>query len=120
MWFLSIVLLATTLLVAYAGYLFLVVDKREEQAVLSDPDLYEALDEKAYFFDLPEEVDTYEGLREEEQPDKRTLPMALLDRAKADIPRIEQLEKDHPRMARLHAKGLLLSACGSSCSTRRR
>lgn len=33
--------------------------------------------------------------------------MALLDRAKADIPMIEQLEKDHPRMARLFQKGLL-------------
>jgi hypothetical protein len=33
--------------------------------------------------------------------------MALLERAKADIPRIEQLEKDHPRMARLFQKGLL-------------
>jgi hypothetical protein len=30
-----------------------------------------------------------------------------LDRAKADIPMIEQLEKDHPRMARLFQKGLL-------------
>ena len=38
---------------------------------------------------------------------RRALPLALLERAKADIPRIEQLEKDHPRMARLHAKGLL-------------
>ena len=33
--------------------------------------------------------------------------MKLLDRAKADIPRIEQLERDHPRMARLFQKGLL-------------
>ena len=33
--------------------------------------------------------------------------MALLERAKADIPKIEQLEKDHPRMARLFQKGLL-------------
>ena len=33
--------------------------------------------------------------------------MALLERAKADIPRIEQLERDHPRMARLFQKGLL-------------
>ena len=33
--------------------------------------------------------------------------MALLKRAMADIPRIEQLEKDHPRMARLFQKGLL-------------
>lgn len=33
--------------------------------------------------------------------------MALLRRAMADIPRIEQLEKDHPRMARLFQKGLL-------------
>mmetsp|Transcript_65948 Transcript_65948/g.197026 ORF Transcript_65948/g.197026 Transcript_65948/m.197026 type:complete len:101 (+) Transcript_65948:368-670(+) len=33
--------------------------------------------------------------------------MALLKRAMADIPRIEQLERDHPRMARLFQKGLL-------------
>jgi len=33
--------------------------------------------------------------------------LALLERAKADIPRIEQLERDHPRMARLFQKGLL-------------
>ena len=33
--------------------------------------------------------------------------MALLERAKADIPRIEQLERDHPRMARLFNIGLL-------------
>ena len=43
----------------------------------------------------------------EEPADKRALPMALLERAKADIPRIEQLERDHPRMARLFQKGLL-------------
>jgi len=43
----------------------------------------------------------------EEPTDKRALPLALLERAKADIPRIEQLEKDHPRMARLFQKGLL-------------
>ena len=30
-----------------------------------------------------------------------------MERAKADIPRIEQLERDHPRMARLFQKGLL-------------
>jgi hypothetical protein len=35
------------------------------------------------------------------------LPLKLLERAKADIPRIEQLEKDHPRMARLFQRGLL-------------
>ena len=35
------------------------------------------------------------------------MPLKLLERAKADIPRIEQLEKDHPRMARLFQKGLL-------------
>ena len=40
-------------------------------------------------------------------PPRRTLPLALLERAKADIPLIEQLEKDHPRMARLFQKGLL-------------
>ena len=106
--FLSTVLLLVTLLLCYAGYVFLVVDRRTEEAVLSDPDLYDALDDKNYTFDLPEQVDSYEDLREEgEQTDKRTLPLALLERPKADIPRIEQLERDHPRMARLFQKGLL-------------
>merc|ERR1712046_310857 len=36
-----------------------------------------------------------------------TLPVALLKRAMADIPRIEQLEREHPRMARLFNRGLL-------------
>ena len=108
MLFLSVILFLVTLLLCYAGYVFLVVDRRTEAAVLEDPDLYEALDEKNYIFELPEQVDTYEDLREQGEPtDKRTLPLALLERAKADIPRIEQLEKDHPRMARLFQKGLL-------------
>jgi len=105
--FLFLVLSLTTLLLCYAGYIFLVVDRRQESKVLEDPDLFEALDDKNYAFDLPPEVDTYEDLRVTEPADKRTLPLALLDRAKADIPRIEQLEKDHPRMARLFQKGLL-------------
>ena len=146
MLFLSVTLLLVTLLLCYAGYIFLVVDRRTEDAVLNDPELYDALDDKNYNFELPEQVDTYEDLRaEEEEPaDKcalpppalptlrvrhrgrpalvpsrhtrsasslsvrrRTLPLALLERAKADIPMIEQLEKDHPRMARLFQKGLL-------------
>jgi len=107
MWFLATTLTLVTLLLCYAGYVFLIVDRREEAAVLDDPDLYEALDDKNYNFELPEQVDTYEDLREEEPADKRALPLALLERAKADIPRIEQLEKDHPRMARLFQKGLL-------------
>lgn len=107
MLFLSVVLTLVTLLLCYAGYIFLVVDRRTETAVLEDPDLYDALDDKNYTFELPEQIDTYEDLRLEEPADKRTLPLALLERAKADIPRIEQLEKDHPRMARLFQKGLL-------------
>lgn len=35
------------------------------------------------------------------------MPLALLKRAMADIPLIEQLERDHPRMARLFNRGLL-------------
>jgi hypothetical protein len=107
MLFLTVVLLCTTLLLCYAGYIFLVVDKREEAAMMSDVDLYEEIDDKNYNFELPEQIDTYEDLRQTEPADKRTLPLALLERAKADIPRIEQLEKDHPRMARLFQKGLL-------------
>jgi hypothetical protein len=145
MWFLSVTLLLTTLLLCYAGYIFLIVDRRQEAAVLED-DLYGELDEKNYNFDLPEQIDIYEDLRVTEPTDKcaaaracsrradrssamlcacslahpslprvplarlplrRTLPLALLERAKGDIPRIEQLERDHPRMARLFQKGLL-------------
>jgi len=104
---LTIILLLVTGLLCYAGYVFLIVDKRADQVMLEDPDLYDAIDDKNYDFELPEQVDTYEDLRLEEPADKRTLPMALLERAKADIPRIEQLEKDHPRMARLFQKGLI-------------
>lgn len=75
--------------------------------MLADKDLFDAIDNKNYDFDLPEEIEEYEELRESQPGDKRALPMALLKRAMADIPRIEQLEKDHPRMARLFQKGLL-------------
>merc|ERR1711871_1622034 len=75
--------------------------------MLENTELFEALDDKNYDFELPTEIDEYEELRESQPGDKRALPMALLKRAMADIPRIEQLEKDHPRMARLFQKGLL-------------
>jgi len=107
MWFLGAVLAFTTALLCYAGYVFLIVDKRAETAMIEDEDLFAALDDKSYDFELPEEIDTYEELRESAPADKRALPMALLKRAMADIPRIEQLEKDHPRMAKLFQKGLL-------------
>lgn len=105
---LLVILILVTLLLCYAGYVFLVVDKRTDEA-LEDEDLFNALDNKNYDFELPEEADDYEALKEEDADpaDKRKLPMALLERAKAGIPRIEQLEKDHPRMARLFQKGLL-------------
>jgi len=105
---LLVILALVTLLLCYAGYVFLVVDKRTDEA-LEDEDLFNALDNKNYDFELAEEADDYEALKEEDADpaDKRKLPMALLERAKADIPRIEQLEKDHPRMARLFQKGLL-------------
>lgn len=106
--FLFLVLSLTTLLLCYAGYIFLVVDRRAETKMVEDTDLFAAIDDKNYDFDLPVEVDEYEELRGgPEPPDKRTMPLKLLERAKADIPRIEQLEKDHPRMARLFQKGLL-------------
>ncbi|KAL1495741.1 hypothetical protein AB1Y20_016604 [Prymnesium parvum] len=105
--FLSLVLVITTALLCYAGYIFLIVDRRQESSMLSDADLFHAIDDKNYDFELPEEIDEYEELRESQPGDKRALPMALLKRAMADIPRIEQLERDHPRMARLFQKGLL-------------
>jgi hypothetical protein len=134
MLFLFLVLSLTTALLCYAGYVFLIVDKRQQKQIESNPDLFNKLDDKEYNFDLPAEVDSYEELSSSKQEDKRTLPMALLKRAMADIPRIEvarrpprgtrpaarrrrpltsmpvlaqQLEKDHPRMARLHTRGLL-------------
>jgi len=107
MLFLSIMLMFTTGLLCYAGYLFLIVDRRQESKMLENVELFDKLDDKNYDFELPEEIETYEELQESQPGDKRALPMALLKRAMADIPRIEQLEKDHPRMARLFQKGLL-------------
>jgi len=106
--FLFLVLSLTTLLLCYAGYIFLVVDRRAETKMVEDSDLFQAIDDKNYDFELPAEIDEYEELQSGPEPtDKRTMPLKLLERAKADIPRIEQLEKDHPRMARLFQKGLL-------------
>lgn len=105
--FLSIVLMVTTVLLCYAGYIFLIVDKRQAKQVLQNPELFSALDDKEYNFELPGEIEEYEELRAKAPSDKRALPYALLKRAMADIPRIEQLEKDHPRMARLFNRGLL-------------
>lgn len=68
--FLSITLFLVTMLLCYAGYIFLVVDRRADSAALEDPDLYDALDDKNYDFELPEEVDTYEDLRVDEPDDK--------------------------------------------------
>ncbi len=70
MLFLSITLLLTTLLLSYAGYIFLIVDKQQDAKVLEDPDLYEQLDDKNYNFELPMEIDEYDDLREEEPTDK--------------------------------------------------
>ena len=68
MWFLATTLVLVTLLLCYAGYVFLIVDRREEAAVLEVPELYEALDDKNYNFELPEQVDTYEDMRAEGEP----------------------------------------------------
>ena len=70
MLFLSIILGLVTILLCYAGYIFLIVDRRQEEKVLDDPELYEALDDKNYDFELPEEIDTYEELRLSEPTDK--------------------------------------------------
>jgi len=107
MLFLSVVLMFTTGLLCYAGYIFLIVDRRQDTKMTENVELFDALDDKNYDFELPAEIDEYEDLRDSQPGDKRALPMALLKRAMADIPRIEQLEKDHPRMARLFQKGLL-------------
>jgi len=107
MLFLGFGLCLTTVLLCYAGYIFLIVDRRQQKQVLQNPELFSALDDKEYDFALPTEVDDYDELRTSKPTDKRTLPVALLKRAMADIPRIEQLEKDHPRMARLFNRGLL-------------
>jgi len=107
MFFLTVVLVCTTVLLCYAGYIFLIVDKRQAKQVLESPELFDALDDKDYNFELPIEIDEYEDTKQSKPTDKRTLPVALLKRAMADIPRIEQLEKDHPRMARLFQRGLL-------------
>ena len=60
---LGIILLLTTLLLCYAGYMFLVVDKKESQQMLENPELYDELDDKDYHFDLPAEIDEYEDVR---------------------------------------------------------
>lgn len=70
MWFLGAVLAFTTALLCYAGYVFLIVDKRAETAMIEDEDLFAALDDKSYDFELPEEIDTYEELRESTPADK--------------------------------------------------
>ena len=67
---LGIILLLTTLLLCYAGYMFLVVDKKESQQMLENPELYDELDDKDYHFDLPAEVDEYEEVRASKPTDK--------------------------------------------------
>ena len=68
MWFLATTLILVTLLLCYAGYVFLIVDRRQEAAVLENPDLYEALDDKNYNFELPEAVYKYEDLQGDGEP----------------------------------------------------
>ena len=70
MLFLTIVLLLTTLLLCYAGYVFLIVDKRETEKQLENPELFDELDDKDYHFDLPAEVDEYEEVRASKPTDK--------------------------------------------------
>tara|TARA_B100000787_G_C15993352_1_gene206835 strand:+ start:134 stop:481 length:348 start_codon:yes stop_codon:yes gene_type:complete len=67
---LGIILLLTTLLLCYAGYMFLVVDKKEHQQMLENPELYDELDDKDYHFDLPTEIDEYEDVRASKPTDK--------------------------------------------------
>tara|TARA_B100000795_G_scaffold197287_1_gene151264 strand:+ start:59 stop:340 length:282 start_codon:yes stop_codon:yes gene_type:complete len=67
---LGVILLLTTLLLCYAGYMFLVVDKKEHQQMLENPELYDELDDKDYHFDLPTEIDEYEDVRASKPTDK--------------------------------------------------
>ena len=87
--FLMLVMALTTGLLLYAGYVFLVVDKRQQKQIDENPEVFSKLDDKEYHFDLPAEVEEYDELRDSKPADKRTLPVALLKRAMADIPRIE-------------------------------
>ena len=59
MLFLGLVLAAATALLCYAGYVFLIVDKREAAKEMEEPELFEELDMKEYFFELPEAVDRH-------------------------------------------------------------
>lgn len=70
MYFLTIVLGLTTLLLCYAGYIFLVVDKRQDKQILENPELYDELDDKEYHFVLPAEIDEYEETRASKPTDK--------------------------------------------------
>lgn len=74
MLFLLCVLAFTTLLCCYAGYIFLVVDRRQQKQLLENPDLYNELDDKEYKFELPDEVEEYEELRLSKPADKCWLP----------------------------------------------
>ena len=67
---LGIILLLTTLLLCYAGYMFIVVDKKEAAKMLENPELYDELDDKDYHFDLPAEIDEYEDVRLSKPTDK--------------------------------------------------
>lgn len=70
MLFLSIMLMFTTGLLCYAGYLFLIVDRRQESKMLENVELFDKLDDKNYDFELPEEIETYEELQESQPGDK--------------------------------------------------
>ena len=70
LYFLTIVLGLTTLLLCYAGYIFLVVDKRQDKQILENPELYDELDDKEYHFILPAEIDEYEETRASKPTDK--------------------------------------------------
>ena len=89
MYFLGVVLAVTTILLCYAGYVFLIVDKRQQKQIEESPEVFSQLDDKEYLFGLPAEVEEYEELRDSKPADNRFLPVALLKRAMADIPRIE-------------------------------
>ncbi len=78
MLFLTLILGLTTLLLCYAGYVFLIVDKRQEKQILENPEVYESLDDKDYNFDLPIEIDEYEDVRASQPTDKCAAALADL------------------------------------------
>ena len=96
--FLFLVLSLTTLLLCYAGYQILVVDRREEREMVEDSDLFQAIDDKNYDFELPVEVDEYDEKKREldmgEEPADKYVSPSLCARF-SDTPCIVRASTAH-------------------------